>query len=160
MTADDSARSGSASTELLRLEALGYVAFAENAPDRGGGVIVDTDAAQTGGGRLIVFAPSCTALIMDNAGTVMKRWSDANTDCAMWSGAELLADGTLVVPSRSDAGERGLVSIDPDMNQTTECITAHHDTATSERGEMYIALITTLDPGIRSAGTRLRSSRA
>ncbi|MCB9915075.1 MAG: aryl-sulfate sulfotransferase [Planctomycetes bacterium] len=89
---DELAERGGVDLDALR--ALGYAGESEDVVDAVGVTLLDP-ARSSPGYNLYTVRPLCTAVLMDAAGTPLRRWSQPRQ--RTWSNAQLLPGGELLV---------------------------------------------------------------
>jgi len=119
------ANTETAPTELDSLQALGYVDYVATNKKHGptGARVHQADAIQPGLNFFSIHSP-CEARLIDVDGKILHTWS---RDGNVWGHAELLTDGSIVVPAKEDDGSF-LLKLDWN-NQLVwrQPIQAHHD---------------------------------
>ena len=111
--------------DLQALQALGYVDYVESAEDaRVAGVLAHKPSAVQDGVNLFSIHSPCEARLMDNEGKLLHSWS---REGKVWGHVELLADGSIVVPTKEDDGSF-LVKLNWENELVwRKPIPAHHD---------------------------------
>lgn len=111
--------------DLSSLQGLGYVDYVDPEQDaRETGVVIHNASAVQEGVNLFSIHSPCEARLIDTEGKVLHSWSRAGK---VWGHVELLADGSIVVPTKEDDGSF-LVKLNWENELVwRQPIQAHHD---------------------------------
>lgn len=121
-------------SDLQALQALGYVDYVEevDATANTGAVIHQAEAMQDGVTLFSIHSP-CEARLINHRGTILHSWSRAGK---VWGHAELLKDGSIVVPTKEEDGSY-LVKLNWDNELVWKRpLTAHHDVEVLPNGDI------------------------